>query len=175
MSEYNMTHTGAELDAAIGKVLSGYILPSGTKPDVITTNGKHNVKDYEFAQVNVSDSQHFAFNYKTMTANANFEVTGIKDQQGNTFTPKGFAFTLLPNSGTDFKGGESIPSLIACVYDSVNSRQTRTRTSANTWGAFANVSSSGNFQVGPGYFRLVASTDKKYNCAGQTYFWVAWG
>ena len=70
MSEYNMTHTGAELDSAISKVHSGYIMPSGTKPGEITENGRHNVKEYEFADVNVSDSQHFAFGYKTMTAKA---------------------------------------------------------------------------------------------------------
>lgn len=51
MSEYNMTHTGQELDAAIAKVQNGYILPSGTKN--ITTNGTHDVKNAKTANVNV--------------------------------------------------------------------------------------------------------------------------
>ena len=174
MSEYNMTHTGAELDSAISKVHSGYIMPSGTKPEEITSNGRHNVKEYEFADVNVSDSQHFAFGYKTMSANTSFEVTGITDSQGNSFKPKGYAFTLLPASGSEFTGGSSAPSLVACVYDTVNKRMTRTRTGQNAWSVFANVSvSSGT--VAEGSFRQAASSDKKYNCFGAEYFWIAWG
>lgn len=51
MSEYNMTHTGAELDSAISKVNSGYILPQGSIE--LKTNGTHNVKAYENAVVNI--------------------------------------------------------------------------------------------------------------------------
>jgi hypothetical protein len=52
MSEYYLGFTGAQLDDAINKVRSGYLLPSGNSP-VITTNGTHNVKNYENAVVNV--------------------------------------------------------------------------------------------------------------------------
>ena len=122
----------------------------------------------------LADSQHFAFGYKTMTANATFQITGITDQQGNTFTPKGYVFTLLPSAGTNFTGGSSTPSLVTCVYDTVNKRMTRTRTDQNAWSAFANVSvSSGS--VGSGTFKQTASSDKKYNCFGAEYFWIAWG
>lgn len=51
MSEYNMTHTGQELDAAIEKVKNGYILPSGTID--IMDNGPHDVKNFQNANVNV--------------------------------------------------------------------------------------------------------------------------
>ncbi len=52
MSEYNMSHTGRELDDAINKVKSGYILPSGDS-DTITENGTHPVRQYENAVVDV--------------------------------------------------------------------------------------------------------------------------
>lgn len=51
MSEYNMSHTGQELDAAINKVKSGYILPAGNT--TITTNGTHDVTSVASAVVNV--------------------------------------------------------------------------------------------------------------------------
>ncbi len=57
MSEYNMTHTGRELDDAINKVKSGYIKPSGNIN--ITTNGTHNVRQYENAVVNVQPSSDY--------------------------------------------------------------------------------------------------------------------
>ena len=97
MSEYNMTHTGAELDTAIGKVLSGYILPSGTKPDEITTNGKHDVREYEFAQVNVQPKMQAKTVSPAVAAQIfspdngydgfrQFTVNGIKTYY-NTYTP----------------------------------------------------------------------------------------
>ena len=55
MSEYNMTHTGKELDDAINKVRSGYIMPEGAKQ--ITSNGTHDVKAYENAIVDVPVSK----------------------------------------------------------------------------------------------------------------------
>lgn len=50
MGTYKMTHTGKELDDAIEKVKTGYILPSGELK--ITANGTQDVKKY--ATVNVS-------------------------------------------------------------------------------------------------------------------------
>lgn len=51
MDEYNMSHTGAELDDAINKFKSGYIKPSGTLD--INENGIKNVKEYESVNVDV--------------------------------------------------------------------------------------------------------------------------
>ncbi len=172
MSEYNMSHTGAELDSAINKVNSGYILPSGNKS--ITANGTHDVKNYEKAVVNISDSQHFAYGYKTMTANASFEITGLTDRQGNSFTPKGYMFTLLPSASSTYTGGESTPSLVACVFDSVNKRMTRTRPTNTAWQTFCNTSYS-SYGVSDGGFKQTSSSDTKYNSFGTEYFWIAWG
>ena len=172
MSEYNMSHTGAQLDSAINKVNSGYILP---EDDItIKINGTHDVRAFENAVVNVSDSQHFAFGYKTMTANASFEITGLTDQNGDSFTPKGYAFTLLPSVSSAFSGSDSTPSLIACVFDSENKRMTRTRTSNAVHQAFANIGYS-SYGVSEGGFKQTASSDEKYNCFGAEYFWIAWG
>lgn len=79
MSEYNMTHTGLELDAAIDKVKNGYILPSGTKN--ITENGTHDVKNFQNANVKVPvPNQYYAESYtpsgsslvKSRTVNCGF-------------------------------------------------------------------------------------------------------
>ncbi len=132
-------------------------------------------EDVEFiVSSDVSDSQHFAFGYKTMTANASFEITGLTDQNGDSFTPKGYAFTLLPSVSSAFSGGDSTPSLIACVFDSENKRMTRTRTSNAVHQAFANIGYS-SYSVSEGGFKQTASSDKKYNCFGAEYFWIAWG
>ena len=132
-------------------------------------------EDVEFiVPSDVSDSQHFAFGYKTMTANASFEITGLTDRNGDSFTPKGYAFTLLPSVSSAFSGSESTPSLIACVFDSENKRMTRTRTSNAVHQAFANIGYS-SYSVSEGGFKQTASSDKKYNCFGAEYFWIAWG
>lgn len=55
--------------------IDSIVVPSGTKPEVITTNGEHNVKEYEFAQVNVPipdgyvNFTHYYTNSYTQTAN----------------------------------------------------------------------------------------------------------
>ena len=132
-------------------------------------------EDVEFiVSSDVSDSQHFAFGYKTMTANASFEITGLTDQNGDSFTPKGYAFTLLPSVSSAFSGSDSTPSLIACVFDSENKRMTRTRTSNAVHQAFANIGYS-SYGVSEGGFKQTASSDEKYNCFGAEYFWIAWG
>ena len=51
MSEYKMSHTGAELDEAISKVLNGYILPIGSTE--ITENGEYDIAAFIKAIVNV--------------------------------------------------------------------------------------------------------------------------
>lgn len=54
MSEYNMTHTGRELDDAINKVNEGYINPEGETD--ITENGTHDVRNFAIAKVNVPNN-----------------------------------------------------------------------------------------------------------------------
>ncbi|MBR3868068.1 MAG: hypothetical protein IKM66_02015 [Clostridia bacterium] len=96
MSEYNMSHTGAELDDAINKVKNGYILPSGNSP-TITTNGTHNVKQYENAVVSVPQgmTQHTKIS-KTIGSSSTQSYSIPLSEIG--FTPKAYAVIAYPSS-----------------------------------------------------------------------------
>lgn len=145
--------------------------------NLIAANIKNNVTIFGVTG-SLKDSQHYAHGYKTMTANASFEVTGIVDQQGNTFTPKGYIFVIAPNTtgNTDITGGSTSSSndLVICYYDSVNNNMHRNIvwTPACTIRCNPGVSSQ---SVGSGTFKQTASSSKPYNCMGQRYFWLAWG
>lgn len=82
MSEYNMTHTGKELDDAINKVKSGYIKPSGSKN--ISANGTHDVKQYENVVVNVPISK---LSYGALTGSG---------KAGDTFTVPYSSIGFIP-------------------------------------------------------------------------------
>ena len=70
MSEYNMSHTGAELDDAINKFISGYIKPSGNTS--IKTNGTHDVRAFENAVVDVPN-----FEIASSSVSPSSDVTSI--------------------------------------------------------------------------------------------------
>lgn len=153
-------------------VPDGYIIPSGSKN--ITANGTYDVNSVKSAVVNVLDSEHFAYGYKTMTANANFEITGLTDQQGKTFTPKGYAFMLAPNVTANTNISNSTNGLVMCFYDTVNNIMFRNILHSSAYQIRCNPSvSSGS--VSSGGFCQKASSSAIYNCMGQRYFWIAWG
>ena len=157
----------------VGAIPSEYIVPSGTK--TINANGTGiDVAAFAKATVNVKDSEHYAYGYKTMTANADFLVTGIVDQQGNTFTPKGYAFFLAPNVSSNTNITSSTHCLVICYYDVANNKMNRniTYTPAYTVRINPGVSSG---SVGSGRFEQSASSNALYNVMGQRYFWIAWG
>ncbi len=118
MSEYNMTHTGRELDDAINKVKNGYIQPSGNSP-TITSNGTHPVRQYENAVVNVP-VKFFATGVVTnVTAGGKLSVTGIKDSvTGESFTPKGYICFICPTASTNYQSSANNPAIIAFYKDS---------------------------------------------------------
>lgn len=148
------------------------ITPTGTKS--ITANGSYDVNSFKNANVNVPDSEHFAYGYKTMTANANFEITGLTDQQGKTFTPKGYAFMIAPNVTANTNISNSTNGLVLCFYDTVNNIMFRNILHSSAYQIRCNPSvSSGS--VTSGGFVQKASSSPIYNCMGQRYFWIAWG
>jgi len=85
MSEYNLTHTGAELDEAISKVLDGYIFPEGSVS--ITENGEFDVTGFASAAVNV-EGKYYASSLKPSsdTHSASFDIG---------FEPKLFVIALV--------------------------------------------------------------------------------
>ena len=93
MSEYYMTHTGAQLDDAINKVKNGYI-------------DKTKVKHFATGVVN------------NLTAGQELSVTGIKDAlTGEAFDVKGLIFFMHPSEATNFQTSGKKPAA-ACIYKS---------------------------------------------------------
>lgn len=156
----------------LASCINSIFSPSGTR--YITANGTYNVERYFDANVNVSDSEHFAYGYKTMTANADFEVTGLTDQQGKTFTPKGYAFMLAPSISENTNILNSTNGLVMCFFDTVNNIMFRNilHSSAYQIRCNPNVSSG---SVSSGKFTQKASSSVIYNCMRERYFWIAWG
>ena len=153
MSEYYMTHTGAELDDAINKVKSGYI-------------DKTKVK-------------HFATGVVTnVTAGQQLSVTGIKDAlTGETFNVKGLICFLCPDAATNYKTSGEKPAAVCfyknnelseaaaiCAYNSAYS----VRIHPTTPNSYLTI--SGNS------FSYQSLTTSMYGLmAGDKWRWYAWG
>lgn len=126
-----------------------------------------------------ADTEHYAFGYKTLTGGSDFTVTGIVDQQGNAFVPKGYMFMLAPDvtSTTDYHFTDSSNNLICCMNETIGRKMFRviawTPTSVSTYTVRANPGySSGS--VGLGTFTQGGS-NTVYKVSGQRYFWCCWG
>lgn len=167
MSEYNMTHTGKELDDAIAKVMSGYI--------------------------DKSSASHFATGtVDSVTAGQKMTVTGIKDEAtGEAFDVKGVMAYIQPTenktvypanhaSGTpavvcfirDNRRGFGIAMACAATSTSAsNVREIRLNTD------LGGVTSPNNTTItfNANSFTYTARTDMYGLLAASQWRWVAWG
>lgn len=215
MSEYNMTHTGKELDDAIAKVHSGYvfpnqaatvtkngiydtigeipvklideievavpvpdgyIIPSGTKN--IVSNGTHDVKQYANAVVDV---KHFASGNISLTAGKDpIAVTGITDQNGKTFTPKGFCFALRPTGGSsiNYAKGSNNYCLVACIHTGGEATRIiawhQNSSNKESYYSVKANPSTGDYSMSSGKFSIQVDNAYYRPIAGN-YLWAAWG
>lgn len=168
MSEYNMTHTGKELDDAIAKVLSGYI-------------DKSSISHFATGVVN------------NVTAGQEMTVTGIKDAvTKEAFDIKGvlayIQFTKNSWAYPENHAGAK-PAVFCFVRD--NSRRFGTAIACGAQDATASyirevrfntdiggVSSPGNTYItfSSNSFTYISSTKSMYGLlAASQWRWVAWG
>lgn len=180
MSEYNMSHTGAELDDAINKVRSGYILPSGNSP-TITTNGTHNVKNYENAVVNVPVPTHFATGIvRDVTAGQKFSVTGITDAKtGEAFDVKGLVAFVEPESTQNYVvSGTGKPAVIMFYRNAeiASGVALAAYNQALTIRANADFKDNDYIVINGNSFYFIQMTTSMYGVqASKWWRWIAWG
>ncbi len=123
MSEYYLDYTGSQLDDAINKVRSGYILPSGNSPK-ITSNGTHNVKQYENAVVDVPVPDNYinlsdVLFHCTKSASGTFVGSGqtcSKLSIGLSFRPK-IILIIAPSLSTSNTASPYDINTVWRVYD----------------------------------------------------------
>lgn len=183
--EYNIT-SNKELQVAGMKMKSnltvavpvpdGYIIPSGTKN--IVSNGTHNVKQYANAVVDV---KHFASGNISLSAGKNpVAVTGITDQNGETFTPKGFCFALRPTGGSsiNYAKGSNNYCLVACIHTGEEATRIiawhQNSSNADAYYSVKANPSTGDYSMSSGKFSIQVDNAYYRPIAGN-YLWAAWG
>ena len=191
MSEYYLNYTGAQLDDAINKVRSGYILPS----EII--NISSNVQDMDIKNgkilnvnvpvpdnyINLADiithTTKYAASEYTPTENTvmnNISIP-VKDENGNYFKPKVFVMfhnSRIENSGTS-TSQIAVTSSFTIADDAGNLLYKRTSGVYynSTYKACSNQSGSRYFKPINTGVQGVASDF--YLQKDKQYLWYAWG
>lgn len=155
----------------------GYIIPSGNSP-TIKSNGTHDVKQYENAVVNV---KHFASGNIPLSAGQNpVAVTGITDQNGETFTPKGFCFAIRPTGGSsiNYVKGSNNCCLVACIHTGEEATRIiawhQNSSNAEAYYSVKANPSTGDYSMSSGKFSIQVGNEYYRPIAGN-YLWAAWG
>lgn len=201
MSEYNMTHTGRELDDAINKVKSGYVLPTETYNitsevrDLDITMGKtlNVIMSIPDGYIDKTKICHFATGVvNNITAGQAVSVTGIKDDAtGEAFEVKGILFYIQPTANSWLyppNHASSIPACFCLVRD--NSRRFGTAMSCGAQSSTASYVREVRFNTSIGgvtnvnntellitgnSFSYIARNDMYGLLAASQWRWVAWG
>lgn len=163
MSEYNMTHTGKELDDAINKVKSGYINAAGTQN--YTTQFKSDVFSVSSDTLVSNVSIPVGFKPKIFVIRANAGITSTSSRYYITtswvVTDNNYEHILSkPDGSADARSAGSIG-----FYYSSNSARSAQSNSINNSLQVTDNGVKGNGSTGSSY----------YFKANTTYFWFAWG
>ncbi|MBQ8209912.1 MAG: hypothetical protein IJZ35_04960 [Clostridia bacterium] len=149
MSEYCMSHNGAQLDEAISKVKNGYVLPSGEVE--ITESGTFDVTEYAQAKVNIAGLSL----YKSGTLILSEDISGSQasyDESQLTidvgFVPKLFILRQYNYAASTVTGAvdTSVNTVISSVnyFDDFcsggNGKSFTNYISSNSYGRFSVVS-----------------------------------
>ena len=167
MAEYNMSHTGRELDDAINKVKNGYI---------------DKTKVTHFATGTVSN----------VTAGQKMSVTGIKDEKtGEAFEVKGVLAFIQPTSNeTKYPAGHAAATpavfafvrdeartfgvAMACVATSASASYVREVRLNTDIGGVTNQPND-DIVISGNSFYYKANTSMYGVIAAKQWRWVAWG
>ena len=153
MSEYNMTHTGRELDDAINKVKSGYI--DKTKISHFATGVVANV-----------------------TSGGQIKVTGIKDNMtGETFNLKGVFACVCPTATTNYQTSSSKPGVVTFYKTADNTDGIGIATYSSAYSVRANVGMKNNaiLSISANSFTFAAESTMWGTMAAARWRWFAWG
>ena len=155
MSEYNMTHTGAQLDSAISRVLSGYI--------------------------DKSEAVHFATGtVSNVTAGQKLTVSGIKDAEtGEVFDVKGLVAFIEPSSTQNYTvSGTGKPS-VAMFYrntEITSGVAIAAYNAALTLRANTDFKNNEYIVINGNSFYYIQKTDSMWGLqASSKWRWIAWG
>lgn len=145
MSEYNMSHTGAQLDEAIDKVKNGYILPEESIN--ISANGEYDVTEFAKAVVSVPVPDGYV-NFTNFYSNE-YTQTSSTLELSHTFTcgfkPKVVLITL--NTDTTLGTTNSLMFAMRINIDGIDSvgKGLYKLATTNRTGAFGGGLSISNF------------------------------
>lgn len=167
MSEYNMSHTGAELDDAINKVKSGYIKPSGNT--TITSNGTHNVKQYENAVVSVP-LQHTRIS-KTTGSSATQSYSIPLSEIG--FTPR--AYAIIAYNSSDISSAVSNQPHILGTANNLASSNPAGCISASASGVIKIQTVGGSFSGAVNGNNFTFTSTYAYLRGSTRYYFYFWG
>lgn len=130
MSEYYMTHTGTELDSAISKVKSGYIMPTEII-NIVSNVSNMDIANGKTLNVNVpipdgyidkTKISHFATGtISNVKEGQQVKITGITDTiTGETFNLKGVVGIICPTATTNYTTSQGKGAVVVFYKTSDN-------------------------------------------------------